>query len=187
MPRPMTVLPGVVLFEPTVHADARGFFMELFHARRYREEGAIGATDRGERIVQINHSRSSRNALRGLHFQEPDAQGKLVWVMGGAVYDVVVDVRSGSPTFGEWMGVELSAENHKQVWIPEGFAHGFCVLTDIADFLYACTDFYAPASERAVRWNDPAIGVDWPVTDPILSPKDAAAPLLAEAPVLPSY
>jgi dTDP-4-dehydrorhamnose 3,5-epimerase len=180
-----TPLPGVILVEPDVHRDARGYFLETWHADKYRAAG-IDAT-----FVQDNASRSARGTLRGLHYQEPDAQGKLVRVADGAVYDVAVDVRRGSPTFGRWYGVELSGENHRQLWIPPGFAHGFCVLSAHADFVYKCTTFYSPRSERAVRWDDPDIGVDWPRVDgigePLLSQKDRAAPRLADAAVLPDY
>ena len=176
-----TELPGVLLVEPRVFGDARGFFFETFHAERYAAAGIPGP------FVQDNLSRSGRGTLRGLHFQEPRAQGKLVQVLQGAVWDVAVDVRKGSPHFGRWVGMELSEENRRQLWIPPGFAHGFCVLSDSADFLYKCTEFYAPEVERAVRWDDPALGIHWPVAEPVLSAKDSAAPLLADAPVLPLY
>ncbi|HSP80728.1 MAG TPA: dTDP-4-dehydrorhamnose 3,5-epimerase, partial [Myxococcaceae bacterium] len=155
--------------------------MELFHARKYEEAGIVGP------FVQDNFSRSVKGTLRGLHFQEPNAQGKLVQVMAGTVFDVAVDIRRGSPTFGQWVGVELSAENRHQLWVPAGFAHGFCVLSETADFLYKCTDFYAPGSERGVAWNDPDLAIEWPVSSPLLSPKDAMAPRLKDAPVLPVY
>jgi dTDP-4-dehydrorhamnose 3,5-epimerase len=176
-----TELPGVLLLEPRSFEDARGSFMELFHAGRYAEVG-IPTT-----FVQDNLSRSVRGALRGLHFQEPHGQGKLVQVLAGAVHDVVVDVRRGSPTFGRWMATELSADNRHQLWVPPGFAHGFCVLSESADFFYKCTDVYAPASERSILWNDPDLGIPWPLSSPLLSPKDAAAPRLKDAPVLPVY
>ncbi len=176
-----TKLPGVLLLEPKRFGDDRGFFIELFHARKYEEAGIAGP------FVQDNFSRSVKGTLRGLHFQEPNAQGKLVQVMVGTVFDVAVDIRRGSPTFGQWVGVELSAENRNQLWVPAGFAHGFCVLSESADFLYKCTDFYAPGTERGVAWNDPDLAIEWPVSFPLLSPKDAMAPRLKDAPVLPSY
>jgi dTDP-4-dehydrorhamnose 3,5-epimerase len=176
-----TELPGVLILEPKRFGDDRGFFMEMFHAKRYAEAGIPGP------FVQDNFSRSAKGILRGLHFQEPNAQGKLVQVLTGAVYDVAVDVRRGSPTFGKFVGVELSADNRRQLWVPAGFAHGFCVLSESADFHYKCTDVYTPASERGIAWNDPDLGIPWPVTSPLLSPKDAAAPRLKDAPVLPAY
>ena len=176
-----TELPEVLIVEPRVFGDARGHFYESFHAARYAEAGIRGP------FVQDNHSRSVRGTLRGLHFQEPRAQGKLVQVLRGKVYDVAVDVRRGSPRFGRWVGVELSDEQPRQLWVPPGFAHGFCVLSDGADFFYKCTELYAPECERSVAWNDPAIGIRWPIAEPILSAKDGQAPLLAAAPVLPTY
>lgn len=176
-----TELPGVLLVEPRVFGDARGFFLETFQAERYAAAGISPP------FVQDNLSRSVRGTLRGLHFQEPHAQGKLVHVLRGGVWDVAVDVRRGSPHFGAWVGVELNDENRRQLWIPPGFAHGFCVLTDVADFFYKCTDVYKPEFERAVRWDDEALQIRWPVASPLISPKDRAAPTLAEAPVLPSY
>jgi dTDP-4-dehydrorhamnose 3,5-epimerase len=176
-----TPLDGVILVEPDVHGDTRGYFLETWHARRYAEGGI--AVD----FVQDNASRSVRGTLRGLHYQEPDAQGKLVRVAVGAVFDVAVDVRRGSPGFGRWYGVELSSENHRQLWVPPGFAHGFCVLSEYADFVYKCTAYYSPTSERALRWDDPDIGIEWPIRDPILSAKDRAAPRLRDAAVLPVH
>ncbi|MGV3620979.1 MAG: dTDP-4-dehydrorhamnose 3,5-epimerase [Archangium sp.] len=164
-----TSLPGVLLVSPRVFGDARGFFLETFSAQKYAEQGITGP------FVQDNWSRSAKNILRGLHFQHPQGQGKLVSCTRGAVFDVAVDVRLGSPSFGKWYGVELSGENKKQLWIPPGFAHGFCVLSDVADFLYKCTELYAPKYEQSVLWNDPEIGIDWPVKEPLLSAKDAAA------------
>lgn len=177
-----TQLEGVFIFEPKVFGDARGSFFESVNLRSYRN---LLGDDAPTEIVQINHSHSIHGSLRGLHFQEPKGQGKIVWVSAGLIFDVAVDVRRDSPSFGRWTGQELSAANRLQMWIPPGFAHGFCVLSETADFMYACTGYYAPDCERAVRWNDPAIAIDWPVTDPLLSDKDAAAPLLADAPVLP--
>lgn len=176
-----TALPGVLLIEPKVFGDDRGFFFEAYHAKRYAEAGIPAA------FVQDNLSRSVKGTLRGLHYQEPNAQGKLVQVLAGAVFDVAVDIRKGSPHFGKWVGYELSAENKRQLWIPAGFAHGFCVISDSADFSYKCTDFYSPAAERGIAWNDPDLGIAWPVERPLLSAKDAAAPKLAQAPVLPVY
>lgn len=169
-----TSLPGVKLITPRVFGDARGFFLETFSAARYAEAGI------GPAFVQDNWSRSAKNILRGLHLQHPDAQGKLVSVMSGAVYDVAVDVRVGSPHFGKWFGCELSESNKQQLWIPPGFAHGFCVLSAQADFVYKCTQLYAPQNEVSVLWSDPAIAIDWPVKEPLLSKKDAAALTLAE-------
>jgi dTDP-4-dehydrorhamnose 3,5-epimerase len=174
-------LPGVLLVHPRVHGDARGFFLETFQAGRYAEAGIPGP------FVQDNWSRSVKGTLRGLHFQQPHAQGKLVSVMSGAVWDVAVDVRRGSPTFGRHVAVELSAENKAQLWIPPGFAHGFCVLSDSADLVYKCTAPYIPEADRSLRWNDPALDIPWPVRSPLLSARDLSAPLLADAPALPTY
>ena len=176
-----TALPEVLLLEPRVFGDPRGFFKEIWQAARYARFGVP------DRFVQDNISRSVKGTLRGLHFQEPKAQGKLVMALSGSVFDVAVDLRCGSPRFGQWVGVVLSDGDHRQLWIPPGFAHGFCVLSESADFLYKCTDYYDPICEHGVRWNDPAIGIDWPVDAPILSDRDAAAPLLADAPMLPVY
>jgi dTDP-4-dehydrorhamnose 3,5-epimerase len=161
-----TALPGVLIIEPQVHGDARGFFVETWHAQRYAEHGLP------DRFVQDNHSRSSRGVLRGLHYQLQQPQGKLVRVTQGEVFDVAVDIRRGSPTFGQWAGVRLSGENHRQFYVPPGFAHGFCTLSETADFLYKCTDYYHPQSERGVLWNDPDIGIEWPELDVRLSGKD---------------
>lgn len=173
-----TALPEVLLVEPKVFGDARGFFFESFSQRLFDE--AVGEP---VVFVQDNHSRSARGVLRGLHFQRPPhAQGKLVRCSAGRVWDVAVDVRRSSPRFGQWVGAELSADNHHQLWIPPGFAHGFVVLSETADFLYKTTDYYAPASEGAVRWDDPALAIAWPDLgmSPLLSGKDAAAPLLRD-------
>lgn len=174
-------LPEVLVIEPRVFRDSRGFFLETFQQSRYEDIGVTAA------FVQDNWSRSSRGTVRGLHFQEPDAQGKLVWVTQGSVFDVAVDVRRGSPRFGQWFGLELTATEPRQLWIPPGFAHGFCVTSDVADFFYKCTAPYTPTSERTVRWDDPAIGIRWPVDEPILSARDLAAPLLKDAAVLPVF
>jgi dTDP-4-dehydrorhamnose 3,5-epimerase len=177
-----TEIPGVLILEPKVFGDERGFFLETFHAKRYADAGIPGP------FVQDNYSRSVKGTLRGLHFQEPQAQGKLVQVVAGAVYDVAVDVRKGSPTFGRWVGVELSSENKRQFWVPPGFAHGFCVISESADFQYKCTALYAPENERAIIWNDPDLAIPWPISGaPKLSAKDAAAPRLKDAPMLPVY
>lgn len=171
-------IPEVVLFTPKVFGDARGFFYESFNARAFHE-----ATGLQPEFVQDNHSRSSRNVLRGLHYQlPPHAQGKLVRVVQGEVFDVAVDIRRASPTFGKWVGAVLSAENHNQLWIPPGFAHGFITLSETAEFLYKTTDFYDPRSERCIAWNDPQIGIDWPEgCAPLLSEKDQKGVLLSEA------
>lgn len=170
-----TKLPGVLVLEPRVFRDERGFFLETWHQARYLEAG-INAT-----FVQDNLSFSRGGALRGLHFQvAPRAQAKLVSVLQGSVFDVAVDLRTGSPTYGQWVGVELSSENLRQLYIPEGLAHGFVVTSEQALFCYKCTDFYAPEHERSLRWNDPALGIQWPIPDPVLSAKDAAAPLLQD-------
>jgi len=171
---------GVIICEPKVFGDARGFFFESFNQRAFDE--AVGQP---VQFVQDNHSRSAKGVLRGLHFQRPPhAQGKLVRVAAGAVWDVAVDIRPGSATYGQWFGVELSADNHRQLWIPPGLAHGFVVLSDSADFLYKTTDYYAPQAEGAVRWDDPDLAIAWPDVgkEPALSGKDAAAPLLSELP-----
>ncbi len=166
-------IPDVVLIEPKVFGDARGFFLESFNQRAFTE-----ATGSDTPFVQDNHSRSSRGVLRGLHYQIQHPQGKLVRVVAGAVFDVAVDIRRSSPTFGRWVGVELSAENHRQLWVPPGFAHGFLVLSETADFLYKTTDYYAPEHERCIAWNDPQIGIEWPLQEgsvPVLSAKDRVA------------
>ena len=180
-----TDLPGVLVIEPRVFGDDRGFFMESFNDRRYREAGIPAAG----RFVQDNLSRSARGVLRGLHFQNPHGQGKLVSVLEGEVFDVAVDIRVGSPTFGRWTGTYLSAENHRQMYIPPDFAHGFAVTKDTALFSYKCTDYYAREAEGAVLWNDPAIGIDWPLQSPTLSEKDRdAQPLNAlHKDTLPRY
>ena len=174
-------IPDVVLIEPKVFGDARGFFYESFNQRAFNE--AVG---QDVQFVQDNHSRSGKGVLRGLHYQVQNAQGKLVRVARGRVFDVAVDVRKGSPTFGQWAGVELSEDNQRQFWVPAGFAHGFVVLSDTADFLYKTTDYYAPAHERCIAWNDPDVGIDWPLAEagisaPILSDKDRQGASLASA------
>lgn len=169
-------LDGAYLVEPNVYGDTRGFFMELWHHRRYADHDMAAA------FVQDNLSRSEHGVLRGLHFQNPHPQGKLITVLDGEVYDVIVDIRDGSDTFGDWHGVTLSAENKRQVFIPEGFAHGFLVTGETALFHYKCTDVYVPAAETSIRWNDPTLAIDWPMDDPSLSEKDQDAPLLNDLP-----
>jgi dTDP-4-dehydrorhamnose 3,5-epimerase len=178
-----TKLPGVFVVEPKVFGDERGFFMETWHVERYREAGLPS------RFVQDNLSFSRRSVLRGLHFQNPDQQGKLVYVLQGEVYDVAVDIRVGSPTFGEWVAATLSSENKRQLYIPEGFAHGFLVTSDAALFAYKCTAKYNAKAEASVLWNDLEIGIEWPDVAPVVSEKDRAAPTLGEMPVerLPEY
>ncbi len=173
-----TTLSGSFVIEPDVFEDARGFFMESFNAKTYGD--ALGQK---LDFVQDNHSRSTRGVLRGLHYQAENAQGKLVRVVKGTVFDVEVDLRRGSPSFGKWSGVELSEENRRELWIPEGFAHGFLVLSDVADFLYKTTDYYAPQHERCIKWDDSDLGVNWPLgqISPIVSPKDAGGSGFKEA------
>jgi dTDP-4-dehydrorhamnose 3,5-epimerase len=167
-------LPEVLLIEPGRFGDARGYFMETWHQERYAAAGIKLA------FVQDNLSRSAHGILRGLHLQHPNAQGKLVYVLEGEVFDVAVDVRVGSPNFGKWTGAHLSSEDHRQLWIPPGFAHGFCVTSETAMFAYKCTALYSVADELGVAWNDPALAISWPVAEPRLSAKDAALPRLAE-------
>lgn len=174
-----TGIPGLLVLEPKVFGDARGFFMESFNARTFADLTGV-KTD----FVQDNHSRSGRGVLRGLHYQVQQPQGKLVRVAQGRVFDVAVDLRRASPTFGKWYGVELSGENHRQFWVPAGFAHGFYVLSDSADFLYKTTDYYAPQHERSLAWNDPTVGVQWPLEgEPLLSAKDLAGKPLGQCEV----
>lgn len=178
-----TEIPEVVIIEPQLFGDHRGFFLESWSKRHFAENG-IHAD-----FVQDNHSRSAQGVLRGLHYQIWQPQGKLVRVTRGEVYDVAVDMRRGSPTFGKWVGVYLSAENHRMFWVPPGFAHGFYVTSpNGAEFQYKCTDYYAPAFERSLRWNDPAVGIDWPLAngqEPVLAAKDAAGALLCDADAYP--
>jgi dTDP-4-dehydrorhamnose 3,5-epimerase len=177
-----TPLAGVVVIEPKVFGDERGFFMETWQAQRFAEAGIDVVFD------QDNHSRSARGVLRGLHYQLPNPQGKLARVVAGAVFDVVADLRRSSPTFGRWFGVELSAENRRILWAPPGVGHGFLTLSETADFLYKCSGLYSPADERAVRWDDPGLAIDWPLAAgeaPTLSAKDAVAPSFAEAALFP--
>ncbi|HEV8718677.1 MAG TPA: dTDP-4-dehydrorhamnose 3,5-epimerase [Candidatus Binatia bacterium] len=178
-----TALPGVMIVEPRVFEDTRGLFLETWQQARYRAVGL--PTD----FVQDNLSRSAWGVLRGLHFQNPHAQGKLVYVLQGEVFDVAVDIRVGSPTFGQWVGVVLSGNNRHQLYIPEGFAHGFCVTSESALVAYKCTDFYASEAEGGVLWNDPDLAINWPIRTPLLSAKDAAYPMLSKIPLerLPPY
>jgi dTDP-4-dehydrorhamnose 3,5-epimerase len=177
-----TSLPGVLLIEPKVFGDDRGFFMETYRAGMF---GSAGAED--PVFVQDNHSRSTRGVLRGLHYQEPNAQGKLVRCTRGAIFDVAVDIRRGSPSFARWFGLELSDANKRMLWIPPGFAHGFCALENESDLVYKCTRLYDASADRSILWNDPAIGIEWPIATPVLSAKDANAPRLADATALPGY
>jgi dTDP-4-dehydrorhamnose 3,5-epimerase len=174
-----TDLPGVLIIEPKVFGDERGFFYESYNERDFREKTGLDV-----RFVQDNHSRSARGVLRGLHYQIQQPQGKLVRATVGSVYDVVVDVRKSSPTFGKWLGVELSAENKRIVWVPPGYAHGFVVTSDYAEFMYKTTEYWAPEHERCIIWNDPDIGIDWPVKSaPVLAAKDRMGKRLADAEV----
>jgi len=168
-----TDIPEVLLIKPRIFSDNRGHFFESYHVGRYLENGIPA------RFVQDNISRSKHNVVRGLHYQIGRPQGKLVMVVEGRIFDVAVDIRRGSPTFGRWVGVELSSENCLQIYIPEGFAHGFCTLSETAAVFYKCTEYYAPAEERTIRWDDPALSIAWPVSEPILSEKDRGAPTLS--------
>ncbi len=178
-----TRLPGVVVLSPRVYRDPRGFFMETWNKERYADEGLPAG------FVQDNLSESRRGVLRGLHYQHPEAQGKLLQVLQGEIYDVAVDIRRGSPTFGQWVGVVLSSDNQRQIYVPEGFAHGFVVTSDSALFSYKCTNLYRPQNEGTVLWNDPDLGIDWPIAEPILSTKDLAGLPLKEIPAerLPGF
>jgi dTDP-4-dehydrorhamnose 3,5-epimerase len=170
-----TKLSECVIIQPKVFGDERGFFLETFQTDKYADLAGINFP-----FVQDNHSRSSKGVLRGLHFQKTKPQGKLVRVVSGAVYDVAVDIRQSSPTFGQWEGVLLSEENKTQFWVPPGFAHGFAVLSDTADFEYKCTDYYDPSDEGSILWNDPSLNISWPIDNPILSDKDSSASRLAD-------
>lgn len=176
-------IPGVVLVEPDVFTDARGFFTEIYHQKKYADHGMAGP------FVQDNYSHSKKNVLRGLHYQRKNPQAKLVSVIRGKIFDVVADVRKGSPTFGRWLAEELSSDNRRQLFVPEGCVHGFCVLSDEADVLYKCTSLYVPADDQGILWNDPKLGVRWPVADPVLSSKDASLPKLTDLPdsILPVF
>jgi dTDP-4-dehydrorhamnose 3,5-epimerase len=176
-----TELPGVILIEPDVHKDPRGFFLETYHQRKYEAGGIPGP------FVQDNHSHSVRGTLRGLHAQRRRPQAKLVRAVEGEMFDVAVDIRRGSPSFGKWVGFTLSGDNFRQLYIPPGFAHGFCVLSEKVHVEYKCTDFYDAGDELAIAWNDPAIGIAWPIAEPRVSAKDAQAPRLAEVAELPGF
>ncbi len=178
-----TKLPCVIVIEPVVFGDTRGWLLETYSQKRYEQAGIT------DFFVQDNVSLSGKGVLRGLHYQYPHSQGKLVQVLAGEVFDVVVDVRPGSPTFSQWVSQVLSESNHRQMYVPAGFAHGFCVLSDIVIFSYKCTDYYSPSTEGGIIWNDPVLGIDWPVSDPILSGKDAEYPMLGDIPKdkLPKY
>ena len=176
-----TKLTGVVIIEPVVYKDARGFFLEVFHQKRYADEAGVSAP-----FVQDNRSRSIKNTLRGLHFQKIKPQGKFVHAPAGEIFDVVVDIKKSSPTFGQWVSIVLSGDNFRQIYVPPGYAHGFCVLSASADVEYKCTEFYDPALETSVLWNDPDLRIDWPVNTPILSKKDSEGKLLKDLlPLLP--
>jgi dTDP-4-dehydrorhamnose 3,5-epimerase len=175
-----TDLPGVTIIEPQVFGDERGFFMETFHAERYRALAGISSA-----FLQDNHSRSNRGVLRGLHLQTQHQQGKLVRAARGEIFDVAADINPRSPTFGRWVGVTLSDVNQRQLWIPPGYAHGFVVISEIADFEYKCTDYYHPQSETGVIWNDPDLDIAWPIADPTLSEKDRRWPTLAKLATTP--
>ena len=170
-----TKLSGCLILEPEIHQDNRGFFIESFNAKTFAASTGLDVT-----FVQDNHSRSTRGVLRGLHYQYPKWQGKLVRAIVGAIFDVAVDIRHESPQFGEWFGLELSAENRKQLYVPPGFAHGFCVLSDVSEMTYKCTSLYEPADDASVLWNDPDIGIQWPIPEPILSSKDIEASRLKD-------
>jgi len=172
---PSSTLPEVIIVEPDLFRDHRGYFMETYHQEKFLSAGI------DVRFVQDNQSRSSRATLRGLHYQIQRPQGKLVRVIQGEIYDICVDIRRSSPRFGKWFGISLTDENKKALYIPPNFAHGFCVLSDTAEFSYKCTDFYFPDYERAIRWNDPDLAIDWPIQGPILSEKDSSCPLLRDA------
>ncbi|MFN7255456.1 MAG: dTDP-4-dehydrorhamnose 3,5-epimerase [Microcystis sp.] len=176
-----TEIPDVLIIEPQVYGDDRGFFLESFNQKDFREKAGVNTT-----FVQDNHSMSLKNVLRGLHYQIPNPQGKLVRVVNGSVFDVAVDARQSSPTFGQWVGCVLSAENKRIFWVPEGFAHGFLVLSDRAEFLYKTTNYYYPKYEKTILWNDADLGIDWPLeTPPILSPKDQAGQPFKSVEVFP--
>ncbi|MNM45775.1 dTDP-4-dehydrorhamnose 3,5-epimerase [compost metagenome] len=176
-----TAIPDVLIIEPKVFADERGFFLESFNARNFAQMTGVDVA-----FVQDNHSRSEKGVLRGLHYQVENTQGKLVRVVHGEIRDIAVDLRKSSPTFGQWVAVNLSADNHRQLWIPPGFAHGFAVISDSAEFLYKTTDYYNPGADRCIRWDDPQLDIDWRLeTPPVLSEKDKVGVSLAEAELFP--
>lgn len=172
---PSERLPSVIIIEPEIFKDDRGFFMEMYHHEKYKQAGIK------DHFVQDNRASSRINTLRGLHYQIKNPQGKLVWVLSGKIFDVAVDIRQDSPAFGRWVGINLSDENKTSLYIPPGFAHGYCVLSDCAEVLYKCTDLYTPQYERCIRWDDPTLAIDWPVKGPFLSEKDKNAPCLNDA------
>ena len=178
-----TDIPGVLIFSPKVYNDDRGFFMETYNKELYKDAGL------GCHFVQDNYSHSTKGTLRGLHYQLPHTQGKLISVIWGEIFDVAVDIRKGSPTFGKWVGLSLSDKNRKQLFVPEGLAHGFCVISEKADVMYKCTDTYAPEADKGVLWSDPEIGIEWPIESSIISAKDEKLPLLSQVPdeQLPEY
>jgi dTDP-4-dehydrorhamnose 3,5-epimerase len=177
--RPSTILPDLIIIEPEVFADSRGFFLELYHRQKFEEAGILGG------FVQDNRSRSRRGTIRGLHYQLGRPQGKLIWAISGNIFDVAVDIRKRSPTFGKWVGTTLSSENKRGIYVPPYFAHGFCVISEFADILYKCTDFYAPDHEHSIRWDDPDLAIRWPVNNPVLSKRDASCPFLKDAELPP--
>lgn len=176
---PSPTLPEVIIVEPELFQDDRGYFLEMYHGKKFQEAGIKG------NFVQDNRSRSRRGTIRGLHYQIGRPQGKLIWALSGEVFDVAVDIRKGSSTFGEWFGMTLTGESKNGLYIPPNFAHGFCVLSEEAEFLYKCSDFYSPKDERCIRWNDPDLAIHWPVENPVISEKDANAPLLKDAELPP--
>ena len=176
---PSATLPEIIIIEPEIYEDGRGYFSEMYHRKKFEEAGIKG------HFVQDNRSRSTRDTIRGLHYQLGRPQGKLVWALTGEIFDVTVDIRKSSPTFGKWFGIILSQDNKKGLYVPPNFAHGFCVLSEEVEFFYKCTDFYAPDHERCIRWDDPDIAIDWPTKFSILSKKDAICPFLKDAELPP--
>ena len=176
---PSPALPEIIIIEPELFQDDRGYFTEMYHRAKFENAGIK------ENFVQDNRSRSRQGTIRGLHYQLGKPQGKLIWTLSGKVFDVAVDIRRKSPTFGKWLGIMLSSENKKSVYIPPDFAHGFCVLSEEAEIFYKCTEFYSPENERTIRWDDPDLAIDWPIMNPILSEKDSAAPLLKDGELPP--
>ncbi|GAI95774.1 unnamed protein product [marine sediment metagenome] len=172
---PSNILPEVIIIEPELFEDGRGYFTEMYHQKKFEEAGIKG------NFVQDNRSRSQQGTIRGLHYQLGRPQGKLIWVLSGKAFDVVVDIRKSSPSFGKWSGIDLSDENKKGLYIPPNFAHGFCVISREAEIFYKCNDFYAPENERCIRWNDPDLAIDWPIKNPLLSERDKVCPFLKDA------
>jgi dTDP-4-dehydrorhamnose 3,5-epimerase len=177
--RPSPILPEIIIIEPELFEDDRGYFAEMYHRAKFENAGIHG------NFIQDNRSRSRRGTLRGLHYQVKKPQGKLVWVLSGEVFDVALDIRRSSPTLGKWLGTVLSSENKNGIYIPHDFAHGFCVLSEQAEVFYKCTEFYSPEDERTIRWDDPALAIEWPIKNPILSEKDANAPFLKNSELAP--